>query len=212
MSLKINQFLSITAALSVLLYATPSMAEGEYHFLDADNWQFRLRGIVVAPDTSSDVNIGGEVNARNAVVPEFDITHYFTDNISAELILATSKHDLDYNGTTDLGDAMALPPTLTLQYHFMPESNFNPYVGAGVNYTLMYNAKAGSSFSDLDIQPGVGYAAQAGFDYWLNDHWGLNFDAKKIWVNLDATVNNGSIQADIDLDPWVVGAGIAYRF
>lgn len=52
----------------------------------------------------------------------------------------------------------------------------------------------------------------AGFDYWLNDRWGVNFDVKKIFLNIDAESNNGAITADIDLDPWIVGADVAYRF
>jgi outer membrane protein len=34
-----------------------------------------------------------------------------------------------------------LPPTLSLQYHFMPEKQFSPYVGAGVNYTNISDVK-----------------------------------------------------------------------
>jgi outer membrane protein len=37
--------------------------------------------------------------------------------------------------TTKLGSVDLLPPTLTLQWHFMPDQSFDPYVGAGVNYT-----------------------------------------------------------------------------
>ena len=195
----------------VLLAVSGPVRAAEDMF-DESRWQLRLRAVGVIPDDSSHVNIGGEADVGDAVVPEFDITYFFTDNIAAELILATAEHQLDYTGGINLGDTMILPPTLTLQYHFTPDRTFSPYVGAGVNYSMFYGEKSGTGFTDLNVDGGFGAAAQVGFDYWLDDHWGLNFDAKKIWLDVDATLNNGTIRADVDLDPWVVGGGISYRF
>ncbi|HEX2753597.1 MAG TPA: OmpW family outer membrane protein [Alphaproteobacteria bacterium] len=53
---------------------------------------------------------------------------------------------------------------------------------------------------------------QAGLDYKLDDHWMLNVDVKKIYLNTDVSVNNGAVTADVDLDPWVFGVGVGYRF
>ena len=104
------------------------------------------------------------------------------------------------------------PPTLTMQYHFTPDSSFSPYLGAGLNYSMFYNENAATGFSNLDVKGGVGYALQAGADYWINENWGLNLDVKKIYLNIDAKLNDGAVRADVDLDPWVVGAGVSYRF
>jgi outer membrane protein len=199
-------------ALGLLMLTQPASAQDQSNIWAKENWQIRVRAIDVIPDVDSSVNIGGEVDADNAVVPELDISYFFTDHIAAELILATSKHDMDYTGNVDLGDAMILPPTLTLQYHFTPDQAFSPYVGAGVNYSMFYNEDAAAGFTDLNVDNGFGLALQAGFDYWLDEHWGLNADVKKIFLNVDATLNNGAIRADVDLDPWVVGAGVSYRF
>lgn len=119
---------------------------------------------------------------------------------------------MNYTGGVNLGDAWILPPTLTLQYHFTPHSTFSPYVGAGINYSMFYSEDAAAPFTGLDIDGGFGVALQAGADFWLNDHWGLNVDVKKLWLNMDAELNGGAVRADVDLDPWIVGAGVAYRF
>ncbi len=181
-----------------------------------DNLQLRVRGIMVAPDDDAPVRINGaaagEADVSDSVVPEFDISYFFTKNIAAELILATAQHAAHYNGDTDLGHTMILPPTLTLQYHFTPESAFSPYVGAGVNYSYFYNEQSGTGFTDLDIDGGFGYALQAGVDYWLNDNWGLNIDVKKVMLDIDVSLNNGAIRSDVDLDPWIIGTGVSYRF
>ena len=101
----------------------------------------RARAIYISPDESSTITpIGGKADFSNETVPELDFTYFFTDNIAAELILATAKHDAKAKGTTagtfDAGSAWVLPPTLTLQYHFTNFDSFKPYIGAGINYTM----------------------------------------------------------------------------
>lgn len=208
-----KKFLYTTAAIAALISVAPAaQAQDSLDLLAKERFQIRVRAIDVIPDVSSSVNIGGEVDASNRIAPEIDVTYFLTENIAAELIAATTKHDVDYTGNVNLGDAWILPPTLTLQYHFTPHSKFSPYIGAGVNYSLFYGEDAKSGFTDLEIDGGWGIAAQAGFDYWMNDNWGLNLDVKKLWLNVDASLNNGAVKADVDLDPWIIGTGVSYRF
>lgn len=198
---------------TISVFSTPAIARdlGDSPWAK-ERFQVRVRVIDVVPDESSTVNIGGKISADNAFTPEIDLTYFFTQNIAMELIAATSKHDLGYTGNVSLGSAWLLPPTITLQYHFAPDSAFSPYIGAGLNYSIFYAEDTATGFTDLDVDNGLGYALQVGADYWLNEHWGINFDVKKLWLNIDASLNNGAIKADIDMDPWIIGAGAAYRF
>lgn len=214
-----------TLALGLLLSATclggisaPAIAKDlGSDWLSKERFQIRLRGIGVLPDSGGNTTINGTPDADNAFVPELDFTYFITENVAAELILATSPHDLNLDnsalGDVDLGDTWILPPTLTLQYHFSPDNTFSPYVGAGVNYTLPYSEDAaGGIVTDLEADGSFGLALQAGADYWLNENWGLNVDVKKVWVDVDASVNNGAVTGEVELDPWIVGTGISYRF
>jgi outer membrane protein len=189
----------------------------------ADNggtWQFRLRGIVISPDESADIEaIGGDVDISTAVVPELDITYFFNENWSMELILGTAKHDVKAvetaAGEIDLGSVWLLPPTLTGQYHFTG-GNFVPYVGAGVNLTLFYGVDEGPVVDDIEYDTAVGFALQSGFDYMLNDKWFLNFDVKKLFLNTTATVNattalGATVDADVDINPWILGFGVGIK-
>jgi len=189
----------------------------------ADNggtWQFRLRGIVISPDESADIEaIGGDVDISTAVVPELDITYLFNENWSMELILGTAKHDVKAvetaAGEIDLGSVWLLPPTLTGQYHFTG-GNFVPYVGAGVNLTLFYGVDEGPVVDDIEYDTAVGFALQSGFDYMLNDKWFLNFDVKKLFLNTTATVNattalGATVDADVDINPWIFGFGVGIK-
>jgi len=182
---------------------------------DKSPWLVRLRLIDVAPEESSTVSIGGEATASSRVMPELDISYFWTDNFATELILATTKHSMGATGTAlgdlDLGHVWVLPPTFLLQYHFNPEGKFRPYIGAGVNYTVFYSEDAGDVDS-IEYDDGFGYALQAGIDIGINDNWAVNADVKKLFLNTDASINGDAVTADVDLDPWVFGLGLAYRF
>ncbi len=201
----------IFAVFSVLC-STVSQAAEFSDYLAKERFQLRLRALGVLPQEQSDVNIGGDVNVGNAITPEVDLTYFFTPHIAAEIIAGTAKHSLSHTSGASLGETWILPPTVTLQYHFTPDHNFSPYIGAGVNYSIFYHENTAGGFSNLNIDNAFGPALQAGFDYWISENWGVNFDVKKIWLNVDASLNNGAIKADVDLDPWLVGAGISYRF
>ena len=91
---------------------------------------------------------------------------------------------------------------------------FKPYVGAGVNYTVLFNEDAGPSYSNLELDNNFGWALQAGFDCHLRANWFFNVDVKKLWLDTDASVSLGAtpVTADVDIDPWIVGVGFGYKF
>ncbi len=85
-------------------------------------------------------------------------------------------------------------------------------MGAGINYTHFFGANRGTSVTSVDYGDSVGPALQAGVDYMLDDHWMVNVDAKKIWINSDVKFNAGAIRADVDINPWILGLGFGYKF
>ncbi|OJY74351.1 MAG: hypothetical protein BGP12_19905 [Rhodospirillales bacterium 70-18] len=177
----------------------------------------RLLDVIPLNSTSSVSGIGGKVAAGSAITPELDFSYFLTDNIALELIAATSRHSVKVKGSAlgdvSVGKVWVLPPALTLQYHFMPKSQFSPYVGAGLNYTVFYNAKpAGGAVTKLAFENNVGGVLQAGLDYNITGHTFLNVDVKQFFLNTTAKVNGGAIKAKTALNPTVVGVGIGYRF
>jgi len=180
---------------------------------DYNKWQARLRIISVIPSPGDDI-VGADVDISTAVVPELDFTYFFTKNIAAELILATTKHDVELDasgaGTTDLGHVWLLPPTLNLQYHFYTD-DFKPYVGAGVNYTIFYGIDEGD-LDDIEYENSIGFSLQAGLDYNLSEKWFLNLDIKKLFLKTDVTVNNGSDDSEVEINPLIIGVGVGMRF
>ncbi|WP_352902416.1 OmpW family protein [Mesorhizobium sp. M0833] len=182
-------------------------------------WQIRLRALGVVTEDSGYVNAvpGSDLSYSNTVTPELDISYFFTDNIAAELILGSTYANIGGQGTIgglgNIGKVWLLPPTLTLQYHFTDFGAFKPYVGAGVNYTIFYNQ--GASRADaLKVKNTFGTALQVGFDYMVDQHWGVNFDVKKLFLkpDFDVTVDGAKLTGKAELDPWLIGAGVTYRF
>lgn len=229
----------ILLGLAVLATINPMAA-----YAEAGDWVVRVRAVNVSPNEDSDLgetlnnNIapvmspGAELAVSDKVIPELDISYYFTKNIAAELILATgTEHNVRVKddalatvGNQDLGSVNLLPPTLTAQWHFNPDQKIDPYVGAGVNYTMFLDKRlkvnkgplAGHKIKvDSDS---FGLALQAGVDINLDNGWVLNADVKYVQINTDVklkgAVTNGVWTKidDLDINPWVIGFGIGKKF
>ncbi len=197
-------------------------------------WQVRVRALGVLPASSgSTVYVQGVpalstpnsgLSIGNSIVPEVDISYYFTPNVAAELILGVTPHDITGSGALSnlyVGKAWLLPPTLLAQYHFTNFGAFKPYIGIGLNYTIFFGQSAGYtptnglSVTNLSLNNAVGGAAQVGFDYMIDKHWGVNADVKKMILRptYNAVVNNTiPVSGTATIDPWIVGVGLTYRF
>jgi outer membrane protein len=198
-------------------------------YAEAGDVLLRGRAIIVAPNEDSGSILpafpGEGVSVDSSFAPEVDITLMATDHIGFELIAATTKHSLTgMTGTTGtigrLGSTWVLPPTLTAQYHFLPESSVRPYVGAGLNYTIFYSEDSSSGLeaavgaTSISLDDSFGWAIQAGIDIDLSEDVFLNFDVKYIDIDTTATITNatlGTQTIDVDLNPIVVGIGLGIR-
>ncbi|WP_298915102.1 OmpW family protein [uncultured Algimonas sp.] len=200
------------AAMTVLPAANAAASDVD------DPWLVRVRAISVMPEEDGTIRpIGGTVDIGDQIVPELDISYFVSENIAFELILGVTNHDVNANATSvgdvDLGDVWLLPPTVTAQYHFNPRGGFRPYVGAGVNYTVFFGEDEGDVTS-IDYSNEFGFALQAGADIPINDTWFFNADVKKLWLSTDVKVDAGgvAVEADADINPWIVGIGLGRRF
>ncbi len=203
--------------------ATPGFA------LEQGDWLVRLGPAWVSPNADSSIVTGlpdSAVDVDDAITLGFTVGYMMTDNMGVELLgVIPSEHDLEGGGSIfalgDIGDAKVLPPTLSLQYHFTPDSNIRPYVGIGVNYTTFFSEGASSSLetalggpTSLNIDDSWGVAGQLGVDVSLQDNWFANATLWYVDMNTEATLNTGGTvrTVDVDIDPWVfmIGGGIKF--
>ena len=177
-------------------------------------WLVRARAVHIDPADKSDP-IGGtgaadRLHVSDKWIPEVDISYFFTPNWAAELILTyPQKHDVTLDGAR-IGTFKHLPPTLTAQYHFLPGATIDPYVGAGVNYTLLSKVNLLNGGARLE-HDSVGLALQAGADFRIDDHWSVNLDVKKLQIRSDVMIG-GAPASRVKVDPLLVGLGVGYRF
>lgn len=191
----------LAAAMLAAALAVPTSA-------NAQNWMIGARALYVSPNVSTSIN---GLDVDSAWWAEVDFTYFFTKNIAAELIAGWNKHEVTLNGAS-LGKVGVLPPTLTLQYHFTDLGAFKPYVGAGLNYTYFYDDTLAND--TLHIKDSSwGGALQAGMDYEFAKNWYFNADVKYVWMSTDVIVNaTGANLGSLDINPWIFGLGLRYRF
>jgi outer membrane protein len=199
----LNRRCKLKNTLSIIVAAGALVASASTAFAVAPGESIlRLRAIQVEPDVSGvngvdvDGNTGGEIGA----------TGFLSEHWALDLGIGTSKHDVTRNGA-DAGSVKLMPVNLTLQYHFLPDAGFRPYIGAGGNYTRFYEVRLNGG-ADVD-RDRFGPVAQVGFDIPLGANVLLNLDVKKVWLKTDLSGPGGG---ELKLDPWVYGVGVGFRF
>ncbi|WP_114765824.1 OmpW family outer membrane protein [Vibrio rhodolitus] len=166
----------------------------------------------VVPNDDSSEELGAKLEVDSDTQLGLTFGYMFTDNVSFEVLAASPfKHDISVQGAGKAGETKHLPPTFMLQYYFgTAESDFRPYVGAGINYTFFFDEKLDSGAS-LSLDDSWGLAANVGLDYMLNDDW---FVGGSIWyADIDTTATiGGTTNVDVEIDPWVLMISGGYKF
>lgn len=171
-------------------------------------WLVRVRAVNIDPANKD--GTGNDLSVNSKLIPEVDISYFFTPNLAAELILTYPQKHTVYSAGAEIGTLKHLPPTLTLQYHFTGVAAFKPYVGAGLNYTHFSNVDILGGAATID-KNSYGLAFQAGLDYELSKNMFLNVDVKKVQIRTDVSVG-GVNQGTFKVDPVLFGVGLGWRF
>lgn len=216
---------------ALALAAAPAMAQDNND--RAGDVQVKLLATAVLPDgkiTDINVNLLGlpattQTKANDNVVPTLAVEYFLTNNVSIETIAGTTQHDVDATaglpaGAELVSDALLLPATVTAKYHF-DLGGVKPYVGAGVAYFMWLKDDPGAATLPLgvietNLSDEFGVALQAGFDVPVNDTGlGISVDVKRYFIDTTArwfVGNTLAIETEHKLDPWVISAGLSYRF
>lgn len=203
MNLKMKTALIAGAVLSIGFTTTATAFE-------PGDWLVRAGASYVNPasDNSDIVSVDSDTSIT------FNFSYMMTDVWALELLAAVPfKHDIELLDGTKVGSTKHLPPTLSLQYHFRPTAQFQPYLGIGINYTNFFSEKTTGPLEGIDLNLGDswGLAGQAGFDILFNDKWFFNLDVRYIDIDTKASLDGVSI-GKVEIDPWVFGGHIGYRF
>lgn len=162
---------------------------------------------------------GARVEADEGISLGITLAYMTTDNIGVGLLAAWPfGHDIEATGSIaglgTVAETDQLPPTVTLQWHFMPANNIRPFVGAGVNYTTFFNTETKGALTNvgLNLDSSWGLAAEAGVDIDINNDW---FVSGQVWyldIDTEATIGDGIGTYDVEIDPWVLMVGLGTKF
>jgi outer membrane protein len=168
---------------------------------------------------------GAQTQASNSVVPTIAAEYFLSPNLSIETICCITPHDVNGSGSLSgaklVNNAIILPATVTVKYHLVNGSAIKPYIGAGPTRFFIFSEGVGATARTLgatavNLRDDFGFALQAGTDIKLNESGlGLSIDAKRYFVDTTAVFRAGTttvLQTRHKLDPWVLSAGLAYRF
>jgi outer membrane protein len=174
------------------------------------DWLVRVGASYVSPasDNSDIVSVESDTSVT------FNFSYMMTDVWALEVLAAVPfKHDIELLNGTKVGSTKLLPPTVSLQYHFMPTEKFQPYLGVGINFTHFSSEKTIGDLEGVDLNLGDswGLAGQAGFDVLFNDNWFFNLDIRYIDIDTKARLDGLSI-GKVEVDPWIFGGHIGFRF
>ena len=218
--------LAVTSAIALVAgISSVWAADGQVVGLGAGDLLVRARVVGVLPDTSGhDTTLHGAIGADDSYIPEVDAAYFLTDYLAAEIIAGTTEHNIKDTGNIlgtnlNLGHVWLLPPTVTAQFHPLAHSVVDPYFGAGVNYTVFYGAGGAQNIlgatTKVTYKNSFGEALQFGVNYQVNGPWFANIDVKKLFLPTTAVVKLNGVEATrakVNIDPWLVGIGIGYRF
>jgi outer membrane protein len=200
-----------TAATAILLAGATAWPLSS----QAQDMPFLVRVRAVDLQSANTDSTGLDLSINNKIIPEIDFSYFITPQWALELVLTYPQKQTVRAGGTEIGSLKHLPPTLTAQYHFTGLGAFQPYLGAGVNYTRFSNVTFVPAVQTA-LHPSLsknsfGLALQVGFDYEFMKNTTLNLDVKKVQIRTDVS-SAGTKVGTFKVDPWLIGVGLGRRF
>ncbi len=163
---------------------------------------------------------GANLHASTNLTLGIGIGYFVTPDVSLLAVLGvppttTLTGEGTLNGLT-LGKVTYGPSMLVANYHFRQLGAFQPFLGAGITYTVVFGTKD-DAIANLRVSNSIGAVIRAGFDVMFSDQWGAFLSVSKVFVSTNTSGNAASlggapVSAHVSFDPLVLFSGITYRF
>lgn len=209
--------LLLTAA---LLTATAASAQ-------TSPWTVRLGAAHVKFSTKADVQangapvVGGDAAASSNTTLGMELAYDITPRWTGRFLIGVPPTTtLTGTGTLalagELGKVNYGPAALTATFNLLDAGPVRPYIGAGINYTIVFKSKD-AFIANLEVKSAFGSVIQLGADFPLDDGWSIGLDARKIFVKTKVdgvlpALGGAKVHAVVRLNPLVVFASVGRRF
>jgi outer membrane protein len=193
-----------------------------------DRWYVRPLTARFIFDEAASVAIGGQqVAGTSAKVddntsPGVEMGYFMTPEISVSATIGLPpKTSVTATGTLasfgKLGSVRYGPGIYTLNYHFGRPGGIRPYVGAGINWTIIFRSED-AALKNLHARNTTGPVVKVGIEAPETPHIGIFVAGAKAWtssnVTFDAPTPEGLVpgSAKLTLNPLVVYGGLSVHF
>ncbi len=193
--------------------ALGSVAAPAAHADTNDNWVVRFGAHVVDPKSNNGTLAGMKATVDSSVRPSASLEYMITPNLGVDVLVASFEHDVKLSGLGKVAQTKTLPPTVGLNYHFIPNNTWSPFLGLGLNYTNFFDTKGAGALQGhgVSIDNSWGVAAHAGIDINISPKWLITADLR--WVNIKSDVKlDGAKIGSATINPMVYGISAGYRF
>lgn len=196
----------LIAAIAAIGFAWTSPTQAQ----DAARWIIRagVHPIQPKPNNHPSVRVGDGA-ALTASGTYMLSRHWGLDLLAALPV----EHDIRFVSGDKAASVRQLPPTLSLQYHFLDSTGrARAYVGVGLNYTTFFNERTTGALTgqSLRLDSSLGPAAQLGLDIDVGKAWFVGIDAR--WFDIDTRATVGGIPlGTVEIDPYALGLTIGRR-
>jgi outer membrane protein len=113
-----------------------------------------------------------------------------------------------------LGHVLYGPVVLSAQYQEKRLGRFQPYVGGGVVYAMIFK-DYDATIHSLKVKNHLGSAVLGGADYMFTPKWGAFVEGEQLWLAVNARGNIAGVvpaTAHVQLNPTKVAVGVKYCF
>jgi outer membrane protein W len=208
------------AVVAAALAAAPATAQD-------DRWTARARAVAVVTDDDGEPvgGTGSSIAAASSLGVELAVTYTVRPRWALELALGIAPIDLETEGGQaaglDVGTIDLQSAAVSLTYRFATEGRIDPYLGLGTAYLNSAGWKVtpdmvAAGIGDIAFSTDFRLYAQLGADWELGRHWRLNVDLRYVPMTTEMefiTVTGETLDtAALQINPFLVGIGIAYSF
>lgn len=170
----------------------------------------------VNPKSDNGSLAGADANVNDASSAVGSLGYRFNPNFSAELgtALIGFKHDVSLDGLGTVASLKHRPTTLSVNYRFLSEGSFRPFVRVGYGWVSISDEKSKGALTGLEIgaSGANGLLYGAGVDFVVNDKVFLRADLYKLDFDTDVSVETLGYVGTANVDPLVFGLSLGYEF
>lgn len=195
----------MAAALASAAVSVPALA------YEAGDWVGRLGAHYVSPrnDNHEVVSVEGSPGVTGSV------GYFVAPTLAVDVLLAVPfEHDIALAAGGDtVGSTRHLPPTVSLMWFPRVSAHWQPFVGAGVNYTMFFDEQTRGALdgTHLRLKDSVGAAFVVGAEVALTPRLLLSLDARYFDIDTKAHLDGASL-GTAKVDPLGYGVSVACRF